>query len=501
LNDSATARRRCFQLAAFLLALIFPPSASNAGFWADAGDVRLRHDIQLLADAGIISVPVATWPIAWADIKRDLAGRQAAPENGPLALAAAGVLERAEREASPQATGKTAFASVSVGPRFMNSFSAAPREAVETGVALEQAGTVPYRLRVSWVNGDGGELADTQARIDGSYVEFPFAGGWSVSVESLDRWWGPGWEGSLILSSNARPVPSIVLQRYSSAPFETKWLNWIGPWRFVFFNGWLEHSRDHADAMLSGMRFDFRPSKPLEIGLSRAMQWGGEGRPSDVETFGRMLVGRDNTNSDGITAANEPGNQLAGMDFRWVSPVGSLPYAVYAQAIGEDESNHMPSAIIGMGGIEFWGGTSSGGSWRAHVEYSETAVDFNKSPRKFDVAYNHHVYTDGYRYYNRSLGHPMDNDGIMLSAGMLLTGSDGNVWTVTARSAKLNRDGGGQNGVSDDAKRMADIEFGNITRFGWGRMTLGMAIRELAPVQSGDKNISARMFGGLEREF
>lgn len=498
MTDSATAGRRCFLLAAFLLALnVFSPSASNAGFWADAGDVQLRHDIQLLADAGIISAPVATWPISWADIKRDIAGRQSA-ENGPFAVAAARVLERAERETSSQSVRKTAFAAVSVGPRFLNSFASAPREGIEAGVALEQTGAVPYRLRASWVNDDRG---GGQARIDGSYVELPFAGGWSVSAESLDRWWGPGWEGSLILSSNARPVPALVLQRYNSTPFETRWLNWIGPWRFVFFNGWLEHSRDHADAMLAGMRFDFRPTQSLEIGFSRAMQWGGEGRPSDIRTFGRMLIGRDNTESNGITAANEPGNQLAGMDFRWVSPVGNLPYAFYAQAIGEDESKHLPSAIIGLGGIESWGVTSSGGSWRAHVEYSETAVDFNKSPRKFDVAYNHHVYTDGYRYYNRSLGHPMDNDGIMLSAGLLMTGSSGKVWTVTARAAKLNRDGGGQNGVSDAAKRMADLEFGNITRFGWGRMTFGMGIRELASVQSGDKNISARMFGGLEREF
>ncbi|MBI5141440.1 MAG: capsule assembly Wzi family protein [Nitrospirae bacterium] len=500
MTDSATAWRRCVPLAAFLLALNMSfPSDSNAGFWADAGDVQLRHDIQRLADAGIISGPVATWPISWADIRRDLSAHKGAAD-GPLAIVATGILERAERETAPQTIKTRGFASVSAGPRFLNSFAAAPREGVEAGVALEQVSAIPYRLRASWINGDDGKLADTQARIDGSYVELPFADGWAVSAESLDRWWGPGWEGSLILSNNARPVPALVLQRYNSAPFETKWLSWIGPWRFLFFNGRLEHTRDYSDAMLAGMRFDFRPAQSLEIGFSRAMQWGGEGRPSDMETFGKMLMGRDNRGSDGITRANEPGNQLAGIDARWASPVGNLPYAVYAQAIGEDECDHLPCGYTGLGGVEFWGAMPSGGSWRAHMEYADTAVDFYKSP-KYNDAYENGIYTSGYRHYNRSLGHPMDNDGTMMSMGFLMAGTEGRAWSLLVRYAKLNRDGGGPNGVSDVARRMTAIEFGNITRFGWGTISLKAGIRELEPVQSGDKKISAQMSLGLEREF
>ena len=52
-----------------------------------------------------------------------------------------------------------------------------------------------------------------------------------VSYGAMDRWWGPGWDGSLILSNNARPMPSLTIERnYSDA---SRWpvLRLFGPWR------------------------------------------------------------------------------------------------------------------------------------------------------------------------------------------------------------------------------------------------------------------------------
>ncbi|MGE4550104.1 MAG: capsule assembly Wzi family protein, partial [Opitutales bacterium] len=47
--------------------------------------------------------------------------------------------------------------------------------------------------------------SDKVLRFDGSYLAAR-AGNYSFSLDQLDRWWGPGWDGSLILSNNARPV-------------------------------------------------------------------------------------------------------------------------------------------------------------------------------------------------------------------------------------------------------------------------------------------------------
>ncbi len=42
------------------------------------------------------------------------------------------------------------------------------------------------------------------------------------------------------------------------------------------------------------------------------MQWGGEGRPESFSSFWDGFTGHDNTGTD-----NEPGNQLAGFDFKF----------------------------------------------------------------------------------------------------------------------------------------------------------------------------------------
>ena len=84
---------------------------------------------------------------------------------------------------------------------------------------------------------------------------------------------------------------------------------------------------------------NFRPIPALEIGFTRTAQWGGEGRPSDLRTFADLLVGNDNVSTTGgITLAEEPGNQLAGVDFHLRHNLFGQPFGLYGEFIGEDES-------------------------------------------------------------------------------------------------------------------------------------------------------------------
>ena len=48
-----------------LATLALAATAAQAGPFLPAGDIALRHDIQLLADHGVISGPVTSWPLAW----------------------------------------------------------------------------------------------------------------------------------------------------------------------------------------------------------------------------------------------------------------------------------------------------------------------------------------------------------------------------------------------------------------------------------------------------
>lgn len=75
---------------------------------------------------------------------------------------------------------------------------------------------------------------------------------------------------------------------------------------------------------------------------------GGEGRPQSLSSFWDGFTGKDNTGTD-----NEPGNQLAGFDFKFkLEPTLGWPVSFYGQMIGEDESGYLPSANMFLGGVE-----------------------------------------------------------------------------------------------------------------------------------------------------
>ena len=45
---------------------------AHAASWADPGDILLRHDLQLLADSGLLQAPLTTWPLSWRDIRQNM---------------------------------------------------------------------------------------------------------------------------------------------------------------------------------------------------------------------------------------------------------------------------------------------------------------------------------------------------------------------------------------------------------------------------------------------
>ena len=54
------------------MASVLAASLACADPWLAPGDEVLRHDIEMLADAGVIKGPITQWPIPWPDIARDI---------------------------------------------------------------------------------------------------------------------------------------------------------------------------------------------------------------------------------------------------------------------------------------------------------------------------------------------------------------------------------------------------------------------------------------------
>ena len=62
---------------------------------------------------------------------------------------------------------------------------------------------------------------------DGSYISFNLED-WVLGFGSTDRHWSFSPHTSLIMSSNARPVPSVYLKKEKLTRFSSKYLSWLG---------------------------------------------------------------------------------------------------------------------------------------------------------------------------------------------------------------------------------------------------------------------------------
>jgi hypothetical protein len=419
------------RIAVPVLALLAACTAS-ADPWLAPGDARLRHDLQLLSDAGVVRAPLTAWPVSWAEVARDIQSTSDDADRPAYVLAALARVRAAAGNATRSGSlNWNARAAGSGEPMTLRRFGDVPREEGEVSGGLQYTGDrFAFRLQATAV-ADASDGKDFRA--DGSYVA-AVLGNWMLHAGYIDRWWGPGWEGSLILGTNARPLPSVTIERNFSDPIDHPWFQWIGQWRVVATMGQFEGDRaDAPDAQFFGMRVTWKPHPRLEVGLSRSAQWCGEGRPCGLDTFWDLFIGNDNDQP----LEEQPGNQLAGIDARWSLPWA--PVALYAQAIGEDEANGMPSKYIGLAGVEFWGGIGDR-SWRAHVEYADTACSFYESEPQFGCAYRNVIYSDGYQYRDRVLGHAIDGDSQQLAAGFTLVDADGSSWELAAQSAEINRE-------------------------------------------------------------
>jgi len=458
------------------------------------GDVTLRSDIQTLADAGIISGPVSTWPLAWGPIADEIRSTES---NSEVQLHVFQALMRIRARSDwEMRTGEVRYratAAVAENPAKIRSFLNTPRESAQAGGGISWTG--------DWLDISlAGQIVDSPAdgksqRMDGSSIGV-MLGNYSISANTLDRWWGPGWDSNLILSSNARSIPSISIDRVFTDPFRNKWLSWLGPWDLAIHYGQLEDDREVPNARLFGMRVNFRPFPSLEIGLSRTAQWCGSGRPCGFETFTDTMLGIDNLGGQGVTAANEAGNQLAGVDFRWAAKVFGKPFAFYGQLIGEDEAGGLPSRYLGQFGVETSGTFDASWSYRWFGEFAGTSCQFHESSEIFNCAYNHGIYQTGYRYRGRVIGHAADNDARVLSTGLTLSNVDNVQWHAFARFGALNRGGlaDARNSLTPTRQDIASIDFSYSRELTYGRIGIGLGVKRMKTEISGEKRNEGRLF-------
>jgi hypothetical protein len=422
-------------------------------------------------------------------------------------------LQRVERRMRDETRDRVMRGRLKLGlaqePVVVRTFEDTPRENAQAQAGVEWIGErLAFRLQGSLVNDpDDGD----NFRLDGSYAGVAL-GNWIVSANMLDRWWNPGWDGDLLLSNAARPIPALMIERNRSTPFKTPWLSWIGPWKINLFNGWtFDDDRPVEDPMLFGMRVDlkplndvalwgFKPLDGLEVGVARTAMWGGSGRPKDFKTFWKILIGKSsNVGEGGIdTPSDDFADQRVAYDFRYAPPWLGVNLGVYGQRMFEDEKDNELIRRIEQYGAEHWGEIGSHGArYRIHYEYADTVVDGDE----FNDAYNNFVYPAGYTYKGRIIGYSTDNDSQARSLGFLFTDPRWKDWMVSVRNLKINRDGTGRHSVSDVARDSWSYEASHQRPLLNGRLHLGVRYELWDEDQTNRDGDIFRTFAQWERLF
>ena len=205
------------------------------------------------------------------------------------------------------------------------------------------------------------------------------------------------------------PAYGVTMQRAEQHAFANKWLSWIEPWQYQAFVGQLGDYHAIPDAKLIGLRVTAQPLPYLELGASRAMQWGGGDRSESLSTLWNAIKGNDNfDNSD-----DDKSNQIAGFDARLsLQPLVQVPMGIYAQYVGEDEAGGLPAKKMYLAGVDY-SSSYHNMPFQLYTEWTDTRSNGSAA----GLSYNHHVYTDGFYQHGYPLAHAIGGDGQMISVG------------------------------------------------------------------------------------
>jgi Capsule assembly protein Wzi len=419
----------------FLL-LLLPAAAAHSQALLAPGDIRMRSDLEFLADERVIELPLTTWPIPLdmlVDALNDL------PDTPPSDPALAAALDRVQQLVHERRIERslTANAALSDHPTRLRTFEDTPRTGSEAGIAaarVEEHWDGTLQVALAGAPQDGQEL-----RFDGSFLQ-AVLGNWLLGAYAVDRWWGPGWDGSLVLSNAARPIPGLALSRRTAEKPTSWWLRPLGRWTATLFVGKLEGGRpDYSSPEFIGIRITAKPTSWFELAASRSVILCGSGSGCTLQTWLDKLDGQHVPTS---SAAN-PSVQLAGFDARLSSPWRAVPLALYGQLMGRDEIGGFPDQYLGLFGAEGWLGLGNGAVLRAHLEWADTSCRFYQNPPLWNCGIATTNFFEGDRYRGFPIGDSLDQDAEVTSARADLVLADGQDWSIQGRAGALDRAPGG----------------------------------------------------------
>jgi len=173
---------------------------------------------------------------------------------------------------------------------------------------------------------------------------------WQLSFGQQSLWWGPGRGSALMFTNNAEPFPMVRLNRVSPGVLPSVVGRWLGPLRAEFVFGQLRGQRfvyqppDYQ--VLTGSwtsflklqpyfhaeKFNLKPTRNLEIGVTLAAIFGAPGVPVTYLNFARTF-------HNFSTGPHNNGDRVTGFQFSYRLPGLRNWLTLYTDASAEDEPN------------------------------------------------------------------------------------------------------------------------------------------------------------------
>ncbi len=180
----------------------------------------------------------------------------------------------------------------------------------------------------------GGVAYPGETMASGSFLSLGYEYA-QLDVGFREHWWSPMTDSSMLIGTQARPMPGITLSNYTPI---TK----LG-FRYEMFMARMSRVEGIAfdgrttdgDPRLFGVQISIEPVRGWTLSASRILQYGGGERDDSLSgLFDGFFspVRSDNTGTD-----QDFGNQVAALSSQFVFPTPQ-PFAVYFQYAGEDGS-------------------------------------------------------------------------------------------------------------------------------------------------------------------
>ncbi|HHL40451.1 MAG TPA: capsule assembly Wzi family protein [Deltaproteobacteria bacterium] len=427
-NDPSYTALPAFLAALIALAAVLSPQPCSAGASTNIPlSSPVYRDLERLEVRGLVkSAMLSTRPFSRSEgarlVREALRAYDGLPPSARGGVVSA-VLARLEREFAEELEGDHASSYLKPVDRLYAAYSYSRRDPlyeernsygdelgrgsnVRTGLAMRGRllGAVSYYMNPEYRAGE--DLS--RGKLVLGYATLAL-GPFEIEAGRDAMWWGASRQGALLLSNNAEPFDMVRVSTTHPVLLPS-FFRHLGPIKPTWFLTELGKDRPVARPRLMGMRLDAKPLPWLQVGLSRVIMFGGEGRAAlSASDWLKILYA-----SDSAEHSNSPinGNQLASLDLALVF-AGDSPYLpfhgvkLYTEWGAEDSSGKTktPTGRANICGV-FVDGPFRVDRLDLRVEWANTARNARYGP----AWYAHGVYYPGYRYRNRVIGHYMGGD-------------------------------------------------------------------------------------------